>query len=55
MRTGVAPMGLIEHGAVRTCGECSRRRRVKDWYVDAPQCVILLCSECTNGLASSLS
>ena len=49
MRTGVTPMELIEHGAVRTCGGCKRRRRVKDWHVDALQCVILLCRECTDG------
>ena len=53
MRTGVTPMELIEHGAVRTCGECGRRRRVKDWYVDALHDVILLCRECTDGLGGT--
>ena len=44
----MTPMEMIELGIVRTCGECGRRRRVKDWYVDALQCVILLCRECTD-------
>ena len=30
---GMTPMEMIELGIVRTCGECGRRRRVKDWYM----------------------
>ena len=48
MRTGMTPMEMIENSVVRKCGECGQRRRVKDWFVDALQNVILLCGECTD-------
>ena len=44
----MTPAEMIEHGVVRKCGECGKRRVVKDWYIDALEQIVLLCRNCLS-------